>query len=260
MMKMYGAVPLEVYPGYKDDARHDHSRLSKEIRAFLKYVKENDLWDEKAVIEHVKTILNRHLGKPPEKFEFEGKSTTPRQFVTEILQLNPDDYLSVMSTLSQPFYIQGPFEVHDNWWHDSSYYNLPLDEWYSIIVNSIEKGYTLTVGGDVSEPSKNGFEDVMIIPDFDIPQDYINQDSRELRFYNRTTTDDHGVHVVGHTTIEGRKWFLAKDSGSSGHWGEFKGYYFIRDDYIRLKMLTFTVHKDMMKDILKKIEAASQEG
>jgi bleomycin hydrolase len=53
---------------------------------------------------------------------------------------------------------------------------------------------------------------------------------------------------------------LIKDSGSSGHWGKHKGYYFMRDDYVRLKMLSFTVHKDMMNDVLKKFTSGPGEG
>jgi len=99
----------------------------------------------------------------------------------------------------------------------------------------------------------------MVIPDFDIPQDYINQDSREFRFYNHSTGDDHGVHLVGYTKVDGRDWFLIKDSGSSGHWGKYKGYYFMRDDYVRLKMLTMTVHKDMLEDIFTKFAANPED-
>jgi bleomycin hydrolase len=259
MMKLYGAVPYDEYPGFVGDERHDHSYVSKEVRAYLNHLKKGNLWDEDAAIAHIKIILNRYLGEPPTEFQYDGKTVTPKQFLDEVLTLNPDDYFSVMSTLSEPFYEQGLFEVPDNWWFDSSYYNLPLDEWYDVIVEAIDNGYTVTIGGDNSGPGWQGFEDVCVIPDFDIPQSYINQDSRELRFYNETTTDDHGIHLVGHTKIDGRDWFLIKDSGSSGHWGKHKGYYFMRDDYIRLKMLTFTVHKDMMKNILPKFSSSSAE-
>jgi bleomycin hydrolase len=256
---LYGAVPLDVYPGYIDDERYNHSQLSREIRAYLGYVNDNDLWDEAAVVAHVKLILNKYLGQPPETFMYEGRLMTPRLFADEVLKINPDDYLSVMSTLSIPFYTMGEYEVPDNWWHDSSYYNLPLDEWYAVIVKAIDNGYTVDIGGDNSEPGWNGFEDAAIIPDFDIPQDYINQESREYRFHYHASTDDHGLHLVGHTVIDGRDWFLIKDSGRSGRWGQFPGYYFMRDDYIRLKMLTITVHRDMLKDVLDKFAPTSEE-
>jgi bleomycin hydrolase len=49
-------------------------------------------------------------------------------------------------------------------------------------------------------------------------------------------------------------WFLIKDSGGSAQRGQFKGYYFYRDDFIKLKMLSFLVHKDAVKDLLTKFE------
>jgi bleomycin hydrolase len=171
MIDMYGAVPHDVYPGYIDDERYDHSRLSKEIRTYLDYIKANDFWDEAQVIAHVKLILNKYLGPPPETFMYEGRLMTPHVFVNKVLKIKPEDYVSVMSTLSVPFYTQGEFKVPDNWWRDSSYYNLPLDEWYAIIVKAIDNGYTVDIGGDNSEPGWNGFKDAAIIPDFDIPQD-----------------------------------------------------------------------------------------
>ena len=129
-----------------------------------------------------------------------------------------------------------------------------MDEWYDIIKNAVKSGYTITIGGDVSEPGYNGFEDAAIVPEFDIPQKYINQDSREFRFYNKTSADDHGIHLVGYKKVDGHDWFLIKDSARSSRHGKFEGYYFYRDDYIKLKMLTFMVHKDAMKDVLKRFK------
>ena len=96
--------------------------------------------------------------------------------------------------------------------------------------------------------------DIAFIPSFDIPQKHINQDSREFRIYNRTTGDDHGIHLVGYTKYKGKDWYLIKDSARSARYGKFNGYFFFRDDFIRLKMLSFTIHKDMVKDIISKVK------
>jgi bleomycin hydrolase len=95
------------------------------------------------------------------------------------------------------------------------------------------------------------------VPTFDIPQRFINQDAREFRFFNHATEDDHGLHLVGYASAGGRDWFLIKDSARSSRWGKFEGYYFYREDYVRLKMLTILVHKDVVKDLLAKFP---QEG
>ena len=64
---------------------------------------------------------------------------------------------------------------------------------------------------------------------------------------------------MGHTRLDGHDWFLIKDSNRSSRHGEFEGYYFYRDDYVRLKMLTFTVHKDAIADILAKVGGSTPE-
>ena len=254
IINTYGAVPLEVYPGVADtaDMRHNHERMFEEMTNYLHFLKDNEYWDETEALGGIRVILNKYLGVPPLSFVFEGKTYTPLEFARNVLKLNPDDYVDVMSTLSAPFWTQAEFKVPDNWWHDSSYYNVPLDVWYQTLKKAITSGYTICIGGDVSEPGHNGFEDAAVIPDYDIPQNYINQHSREYRIYNGSTADDHGIHLVGYKKVGGRDWFLIKDSGSSCRYGKFKGYYFFRDDFIRLKMLGYTVHKDAIKDLLPK--------
>jgi bleomycin hydrolase len=122
-----------------------------------------------------------------------------------------------------------------------------------IINDAISDGYTLSIGGDVSEPGYNGWEKACVVPSFDIPGEFINQDSRELRIYNSTTEDDHGIHMVGYTKVGGHYWYLIKDSARSARQSETKGYHFYRDDYVKLKMLSFTVHKDAAKDYMQKL-------
>lgn len=255
IMKQYGAVPYDVYSGLlPGEERYDHSAMSHEIADFLAFSKDHNHWNEADVLAHVRIILNRYMGEPPTSFTFEKKTYTPQEFLAKVLKLKLEDYVDVVSTLAFPFHIYGPLDVPDNWTNDSTYYNLPLDEWYGAMTNAIEQGYSVELGGDVSEPGWYGKQDLAIVPDFDIPQDRIDQNSRELRIYNHTTTDDHGLHLVGHTQIDGRDWFLLKDSGRSGRWGKYEGYYFMRDDYIRLKMLAFTVHRDLLPDILTQTE------
>jgi bleomycin hydrolase len=252
IMKQYGAVPRELFDGLNPDFMHYmHSDVDGEISKYLDYVKEHSLWNEDAVIASVRVILDRYIGRPPEKFEFEGTTCTPIQFATEVLGIRFDDYMAVMSTLKSPFFTRGLFDVSDNWRRDSSFYNLPLDVWYGVIRNAIRSGYSVAIGGGNSEPGYNGVEGIAVIPDFDIPQSFINQDSREYRIYRGTTGDDHGLHLVGYLRKGDRDWFLIKDSGSGSRKGKHNGYFFFRDDYVRLKMLTFIVHKDLVQGIVE---------
>jgi bleomycin hydrolase len=141
-------------------------------------------------------------------------------------------------------------DVPDNWRRKTDYLNLPLTDFYRVVREAIPAGYSVSLGGDVSEPGLDGHADAAIIPAWDIPTEFINQGSREFRIHNGTTTDDHGVHLVGYLTLAGRDWFLIKDSNRSSRLGQFSGYYFYQGDYIKLKTLAFMVHRDRLAGLL----------
>jgi bleomycin hydrolase len=252
----YGCVPLEAFEGKLPGQKfYDHSKMFAEMEKFLNKVKENSLWNEEFVTSTIKSILNKYMGEPPTKFVYENKEYTPTSFLKEYLKLNLDDYIDIMSLMEKPYYKYVELEVQDNWWHDSSYLNVPLDEFMGIIKNAIQKGYTVVIGGDVSEAGIESHKEVAIVPTFDIPSEYIDENARQFRFSNNTTGDDHGIHLVGYKTDKDKKmWFLIKDSGSGSFNGNNKGYYFYHEDYVKLKMLSFTIHKDAVKDILQKVK------
>jgi bleomycin hydrolase len=252
--KQYGIVPGEAYIGViPPDALLNHDPLITELKSLLNWVKDNSYWDEDLVVNMARVTLDKYLGKPPQEFTYKGKTYTPMTFFKEVVRLNPDDYLQFQSTLAHPFYVKAIFDVPDNWWLNEDYYNVPIDDFMKIINDAISDGYTLSIGGDVSEPGYNGWEKACVVPSFDIPGEFINQDSRELRIYNSTTEDDHGIHMVGYTKVGGHYWYLIKDSARSARQSETKGYHFYRDDYVKLKMLSFTVHKDAAKDYMQKL-------
>ncbi len=259
MWKKYGIVPLSVYKGDAQNLPfYDHSQMFEEMSNFLKSVKENNIWNEQFVISTIKSILNKYMGEPPTKFTYEGKEYTPHTFLTDYLKLNPDDYVDIISLKTEPYWQKVEYKVPDNWWHSKEYYNVPLDVFMNIIDNAIRNGYTMSIGGDVSEPGFSRETQCAIIPTFDIPPQYIDDDARAFRFANRTTTDDHGMHLVGYADFNGQKWYLIKDSSSGSRNNdpnapEF-GYYFFRWDYIKLKMIDIMIHKDAVKDVLKKFK------
>ena len=117
----------------------------------------------------------------------------------------------------------------------------------------------MSIGGDVSEAGFLREANAAVIPSFDIPSDAIDENARQFRFSNETTTDDHGMHIVGFMEKDGVTWFLVKDSGSGSRNGGIEknknfGYYFFHEDYVKLKIMDFMVHKDMMKDLLPKFD------
>jgi bleomycin hydrolase len=254
--KKYGAAPASAYSGLAPGQdKYDDVAMVDEMADYLRCRKDHNYWDEATIISEIRAILDRYMGRPPEEFEYKGKRYSPKRFLDEVVKLKLDDYVQFMSTLSLPFYTKGEYDVPDNWRPTDNYYNVPLDEFYEILMRATARGYTVAIGGDVSEPGLYGFEDAAIVPTFDIPQDYIDQDSREFRFQNKTSQDDHGIHLLASKKVGGRDWFLIKDSSSSSTWGKQKGYYFYRDDYIKLKMLSFLVHKDVVEFLMPKFEA-----
>ena len=251
----HGVVPRADYEGVlAEDGRFDHSLMEARMNQFLDWCREVGFWDEAFIIDTIRRILDLTMGRPPETATWMGTEYSPAAFLADVCGIDPDDYVSLMSTLSVPFWTRGSYDVPDNWWHDASYVNVPLDTWYEVIRSTAAAGQSLVIGGDTSEPGLWGLEDIAVVPTFDIPGPYIDQDSREFRFSNSTSTDDHGIHLVGITRLGDHDWFLIKDSNRSSRLGAHEGYYFYRDDYVRLKMLTITVHRDRVADILERTD------
>jgi len=262
IMKMYGAVPQDEYTGLINGHKyHTHAKMMEEMTSYLQNVKATNAWNEEIVLSTIKSIMNHHIGVPPTTFTVEGKEYNAKTYLKDYLKINPDDYVEILSYKQEPYWQQVEYKVPDNWWHSKDYYNIPLDDFMKIVKRAIRKGYTMSIGGDVSEAGFVRKTQCGLIPDFDIPSAFINEDARQFRFSNETTTDDHGMHLVGYLenyNEDGKDWYLIKDSSSGSRNNdpnapEF-GYYFFHEDYVKLKMMGITIHKDAVKDILKKFE------
>lgn len=258
--KTYGAVSLDDYTGLLPGQMfHNHEPMVAEMRAYLQSVKAMNAWNEEEVISTVKSIMNHYMGEPPVKVKANGKEMTPKQYLTDVLKLNMDDYVDVTSIMAKPYWSKVEYEVPDNWWHDSTYYNVPLEDYMAIVKAAIRNGYTMMIGGDVSEPGFDPWNQIAYVPTFDIPSEYIDESARQLRFSNGATTDDHGMHLVGYLEKDGKDWYLVKDSGAGsrncGKESKNFGFYFMHEDYVKLKMMGILIHKDMVKEILKKFKA-----
>ncbi|MCK4663084.1 MAG: hypothetical protein KAT68_09480 [Bacteroidales bacterium] len=259
MYKMYGAVPEKVYTGKLHGRNfHTHKTMYDEMNSFLKNIKKSNAWNEDIVIATIKDIMNHYIGEPPIKFNFEGKEYTPMTFLKDYLKINPDDYVEILSYKQEPYWQQVEYKVVDNWWHSKDYYNVPLDVFMKSIKDAIRNGYGISIGGDVSEAGFVKGTQCAMIPTFDIPTEYIDEDARQFRFSNESTTDDHGMHLVGYLEKDGKDWYLIKDSSSGSRNNDVNvpefGFYFFHEDYVKLKMMGYTVHKDAVKDILKKFK------
>lgn len=257
----YGCVPYEAYTGFLPGQKfYSHEAMFKELKNYAEFVKANNIWDEQTVISNFRSIMNHYMGEPPIFLTINGKEVSPRDYMTNVVKYKPEDYCDVLSYMQKPYWTQAEYIVPDNWWHSDVYYNVPLADFMTIIKKSIIEGYTLAIGGDVSEAGFLAREaNLAYIPTFDIPSAFIDENARQFRFSNETTTDDHGMHIVGYMEKDGVTWFLVKDSGAGSRTGGKEknpnfGYYFFHEDYVKLKIMNFMVHKDMFKEYLPKFK------
>ncbi|NQU53416.1 MAG: aminopeptidase [Bacteroidetes bacterium] len=243
-----GMFTYEAFQGNKVEGRYSHGALMNELKTAVETInkkrrKEFDIDD----IDELDAVLEEHIGIIPKKVKANGKNLNPTDFRNQ-MELNPDDYIELTSYSHHPFYKQFVLEVPDNWSH-ALYYNLPIDELIDVMKTAIDSGYSVCWDGDVSEKlfiHKNGKAD--------LPAEQLGKVGQELRqktFLNRTTTDDHLMHIVGLSNdSEGRTCFYTKNS-----WGadsnKHGGYLHMTEDYVRLKTVGIMIHKDAIPSNIK---------
>jgi bleomycin hydrolase len=81
----------------------------------------------------------------------------------------------------------------------------------------------------------------------------ITQELRQEAYDNKTTTDDHGMHIVGlFTDQNGVNYFLVKNSWGTRNYP--KGYLYVSENYFKYKTINIYLHKDgIKKDVRSKL-------
>lgn len=266
VIRKYGMVPEEVYTGKKDPkAPHNHHLLQAGLEGIVKATADdkNAKIDFEATHNSVESMCDNYLGKVPEKFDYKGKSYTPRSYA-DAMGINPDDYVIITSFSHHPFYSKFVLEIPDNWdWQGA--YNVPLNELKEIMNYSLENGYTFAWGADVSERGFMFKDGLAIEPETPIellsheektmkPQKQltITQELRQKAFDNYETQDDHGMHVVGLVKDQnGTPYYTVKNS-----WGidnnECDGYFYASESYVLYKTTSIMLHKKAIPTAIAK--------
>ena len=279
--KNHGIVPENVYPGLNyGTENHVHGELENIFKSFVEAVVENK--DKKlstAWKPAFNGMLDAYFGKNPETFMYNGKEYTPESFSKE-LGLNMDDYVAITSFTHHPFYEPFILEIPDNWAWDS-FYNVKMEDLTEIMDNSINKGYTLIWGADVSDRGFSWSNGVAVVPsddvddmeglekakwedasaaernkmlyDFSKPrkEKEISQEMRQEGFDNYTITDDHGLHVIGIAKDQnGTEYYKVKNSWNVNN--PYEGFFYLSKPYVKLNTMAIVVHKDAIPSALRK--------
>ena len=248
VLREKGMVTFHEFPGEKIEGKYQHRNLVNDLNTEVSVL--NKKGDDFSVenLKSVDSILKSQIGKIPQKIKTDDSKYSPEEFA-EKYNLNPDDYIELSSYSHHPFYKQFVLEVPDNWAHEL-YYNVPINELMEIMYNAINNGYTVCWDGDTSEKTFTHKKGKADLPEKQLGK--IDQELRQETFLNRTTTDDHLMHIVGLSKdSEGGKCFYTKNS-----WGaesnSYGGYLHMTDDYVRLKTMAIMVHKDAIPENIRK--------
>ena len=283
VIRNYGIVPLEAYEGlnYGSD-KHNHSEmfsvLDGAVQGLLEHLKKRNV---KSLTSAWKVALNgildAYLGEDVTEFEFEGKKYTPKSYASAI-GLDMDDYVSLTSFTNHDMNKECMLEIADNWAWGTSY-NVEIDDLMNACEYALKNGYSLAWGADVSEKGFSFSNGLAINPldgetisvsgndnknfsdagadkvsnAFQTPVDEVKvtAEIRQEGYENKTTTDDHGMHIVGlYKDQNNTRYFLVKNSWGTGNYPE--GFLYVSESYFKWKTINVYLHKDGLSKAMKK--------
>jgi bleomycin hydrolase len=273
----FGMVPQSAYTGLAiGEEKPVHGEMDEVLKAHVEGIVKNKNKKLSPVWHQAFTdLLDNYLGQIPETFIYNEKEYSPLSFADDYMGLNPDDYIEIGSFTHHPFYEKFIIEIPDNWmW--SEIYNVPLNELMQIIDYALGNGFSIAWGADVSDKGfatkKRG---VAVVPDVDYTEmsdaeisrwekldekekqdelykldkpgkeKVITQEIRQIDFDNYTSTDDHGMHIIGLAKDQnGTEYYKVKNSW--GGYNGFDGYFYASKPYVALRTIDIMIHKDAL--------------
>jgi bleomycin hydrolase len=281
VIRNYGIVPLDVYSGLNyGTTSHDHSELFEVLNGGLQGVlttTKNGKTLTTSWMTALNGILDAYLGKDIKEFDYKGKKYTPKSYAKAI-GLNMDDYVSLTSFTNHGMYEKCSLAIPDNWaWGES--YNVGLNDMFDACEYAVKNGYSVAWGADVSEKGFSFRNGLGIVPEdpstievsgkdnknfsnggadrasnaFQTPvkELTITPELRQKGYDQKTTTDDHGMHIVGlYKDQKGTRYFLVKNSWGTSNYP--KGFLYVSENYFKYKTINIYLHKDGVMPSLKK--------
>jgi len=269
--RKYGAVPQSVYTGLINGATvNNFNEMQKDLEGYLKGIVESEKVpaDWKQIFEQK---MDTYLGAVPKTFLYNGKMYDPKSFAKEVVGLEDEKYIEMLSVEHKPKYQNTLMAVPDNWSYDYAF-NVNMEDLIRTIDYALKKGYTVGWEADVSEKFFSWQNGLAIVPEKDFEslspaeqENYyhtywkektITPQLRQEAFDNYQTLDDHSMHIVGLAKDQtGKEYYIVKNS-----WGtenDNKGYLYASKDYVRYKTIAILVNqKGAPKDLVKKFKKA----
>lgn len=268
MFAKYGAMPESAYTGL-----HYGTKINKfdEMQTILKAMLDAVVQNKNGTLTPVwkdafGKVLDTYLGEVPQTFTYNGKEYTPRTFASEVVGIDPDNYVEFISETNAPYWKKAMMMVPDNWAFQWDW-NIPMEDITGIIDNALKKGYTVAWGADVSEPYfswKNGIayvpeqaasgiknEDKAGLFDGPKPEMNITPELRQQAFDNYSTTDDHGMQITGIAKDQnGREYYIVKNSWGTDN--DYNGFLYVTKAFVQYKTTSFLVNRNGVPDDVKK--------
>lgn len=263
--RKYGAVPQELYTGLREgQTRNNFSEMSSILHGMNENIVKNKQltpnWQNA-----VTGVMNAYLGTPPQSFDYKGKTYTARTWADQVVGINPDDYIGISSFKEHVYYKPFVLLIPDNWSFES-FYNVPMNDITNIIDNALENGYTVAWATDVSEKFFSWKNGVAYVPEKEVekmskeeqaamfdgpkPEAKITEDQRQAAFDNYTTTDDHGMHIVGLVNDQnGKEYYIVKNSWGASN--DYKGYMYATKEFVKYKTISILLHKNALQKEIK---------
>jgi bleomycin hydrolase len=265
--KKYGIVPQDVYTGLNyGTTKNKFGEMQGILKGMLDVVVKNP--NGKITPNWKKAftaVLDVYLGEEPKTFTWKGKQYTPRTFADEVVGIDPNNYVELASVTTHPYYKEMMFMVPDNWSFEKVY-NIKMNDITACIDNALANGYTVAWATDVSEKYFSWKNGIAFVPEKDWedmeedeqkdlfkkprPDRKITSQMRQEAFDNYTTTDDHGMHIVGTAKDqEGKEYYIVKNS-----WGEkndYKGYIYVSKPYVLYKTTAIMLNKKALPQYMR---------